>query len=103
MDVTTTLLTVVSVYVIVKYLNSLVPTGLPSLIKVPLALLIGIGVVCLFGISDFAPGLAFFGVPLETMNGATQALVGGILGLGATGLDTTFKTIRNVGQNDVTT
>jgi len=103
MDVSTTLLTVVSVYVIVKYLNSLVPTGLPSLIKVPLALLIGVGVVCLFGLSDFASQLAFFNVPLETMNGWSQVLVGGILGLGATGLDTTFKTVRNIGQNDTTT
>ena len=103
MDVTESVFTVVAVYVIVKYLNSLVPTGLPSLIKVPLALLIGVGVVCLFGLSDFAPGLAFFGVPLDVMSGWTQVLVGGVLGLGATGLDTTFKTVRNIGQNDTTT
>jgi hypothetical protein len=51
--------------------------------------------------TDFAGQQKFFDMTLDQMNAWSQAAVGVALGFGAVGLDTAFKTIRNVGQNDV--
>lgn len=103
MDIPVTLLTVFVVYGTVKYLNELTPNGLPSPLKIPLAVLTGIGIAFLMRETDFANAQEFFGRTLEVMNGWTTALIGIILGFGATGVDTAFKTIRNVGENDPST
>jgi hypothetical protein len=100
MDVPVALLTVFIVYGAVKYLNELAPNGLPSALKVPCAVLVGIGVAFLMAQTDFASKQVFFDRSLDVMNAGSLAVVGIALGFGAVGVDTAFKTIRNVGEND---
>ncbi len=105
MDIPVTLLTVFLVYVFVKYLNELAEhlgntsTGLPSLLKIPIAIVAGIGAVMLMAQTDFAGQQEFFGRTLNIMSGGTQVVVGIVLGAAAVGLDTTFKTVNNIGEN----
>lgn len=101
MDIPVTLLTVFIIYGIVKYLNEVL--NLPSKLKVPIAVLAGIGTALVMAQTDFAPAQKFFDMTLDQMNTWSQVAVGTALGFGAVGLDTTFKTIRNVGENDPTT
>ena len=96
----TAVLCVLLVYVFVKYLNELWPNGIPSLVKIPLALAGGVGVVLLVAHSDFAVDQEFMGRTLDTLNGASQVIAGLLVGAAAVGADTAFKTIRNVGEND---
>lgn len=100
MDVPVTLLAVFIVYGVVKYLNELTPNGLPSLLKIPLAVAAGIGTAVLMAETDFANQQEFFGMTLDAMNGYSVVVVGITLGFGAVGVDTGFKTLRNVGEND---
>jgi fructose-specific phosphotransferase system IIC component len=104
----TAVLCVFLVYVGVKWTDQVISqvgntnNGLWSLVKVPLALAIGVGVVLLVGASDFAASQEFMGKTLDTLNGQSQAIAGLLVGAASVGLDTTFKTIRNVGENDTT-
>ena len=98
MDIPVTLLTVFIIYGIIKYLNEVL--HVPSWSKIPLAVLVGIGVASAMAQTDFAGRQEFFDMTLDQMNWWSQAAVGVALGFGAVGLDTTFKTIRNVGEND---
>ena len=98
MDIPVTLLTVFIVYGIVKYLNEVL--GIPSKLKIPVAVLAGIAVSLVMAQTDFAPAQKFFDMTLDQMNTWSQVAVGVALGFGAVGLDTAFKTVRNVGQND---
>ncbi len=106
MDVPVTLLCVFLVYGAVKWLDQITTNlgtteaGVYSVVKVPLAVGIGVGVALLLAQTDFAASQKFFNSDLAHMNGWSQVVVGVVLGFGAVGLDTTFKTIRNVGQND---
>lgn len=107
MSIPVTLLTVFLVYGAVKWLNEMTQqlgtteAGIVSVLKIPLAVAAGIGAACLMAQTDFASQQHFFGMTLDKMNGGSQVVVGVALGFGAVGLDTTFKTVRNVGQNDV--
>lgn len=95
----TAILTVAVVYVAVKYLNEVFPNGIPSLIKIPAAVLIGVGAVFLLGESDFAKDQEFMGRTLDMLNDYSKIVAGVLVGAAAVGLDTTFKTIRQVGEN----
>lgn len=97
----TALLCVALVYVVVKYANELAPNGLPSAIKIPIAIAAGVGVVFLVGESAWAHDQEFMGKTLDVINGYSKVIAGVLLGAAAVGVDTTLKTIRNVGQNDV--
>lgn len=106
MDVPVTLLCVFLVYGAVKWLDQITSNlgtseaGLYSVLKVPLAVGIGIGAALLLAQTDFAKDQQFFGSNLAVMSTWSQVVVGITLGFGAVGIDTTFKTLRNVGQND---
>lgn len=108
MNVPVTLLSVFLVYGAVKWLNEITQNlgkseaGVYSVIKIPLAVAFGIGAATLLATTDFAGQQQFFGRTLANMNIGSQIVVGITLGFGAVGLDTTFKTVRNVGSNDST-
>jgi hypothetical protein len=103
----TAVLSTFLVYVAVKFIDQVISaTGggdskLWSLAKVPLALATGVGVAVLVASSDFASTQEFMGRTLDTLNGAGQVIAGLLVGAASVGLDTTFKTIRNVGANDL--
>jgi hypothetical protein len=96
----TAVLCVALVYVVIKYANELAPNGLPSLLKIPLAILVGVGVVFLVGESAWAHDQEFMGKTLDVINGYSKVICGVLLGAAAVGVDTTLKTVRNVGAND---
>lgn len=72
---------------------------LPSAVKIPLAFALGILVVVLVAASDFGHEQVVMDRPLDSLNGASQVVVGLLLGAFATGIDQGLKAIRNVGQN----
>ncbi len=98
----TAVLCVALVYVVIKYANSLIPDSSGwSKIKVPLALAVGVAVVFLVGESDWAKDQEFMGKTLDAINDFSKVICGVLLGAAAVGFDTTLKTVRNVGANDV--
>jgi hypothetical protein len=101
MDIPVTLLAVTLVYGIVKWLNELI--NIPSQLKIPLAVVISIGSLFLMQSTDWSAQQEFFGRNLDNMNNGSVIVAAIILAFGAVGLDTVFKTVRNVGENDPTT
>lgn len=98
----TAVLCVALVYVVIKYANQLIPDSPGwSKIKVPLALVVGIGVVFLVAESAWAHDQEFMGKTLDVINDFSKVICGVLLGAGAVGIDTALKTVRNVGENDV--
>jgi hypothetical protein len=99
MDFGQAVLLVGAAYGLTKWVTALVP-NIPSQLKPPLAMAIAIGMVFLVGETVWSNDQVIQGHSLETLDGWSKLLAGILLGLGAVVLDTTFKTIRNVGQND---
>jgi hypothetical protein len=79
---------------------------IPSGVVPVIALLIGIGVVCLVAQSDFAEAISIDNNPawsLAVLNFYSQIVVGLLLGAGAVGFDTVVrKAIANIGDNQPT-
>lgn len=85
------------IFVLVAALDHVVT--LPPAVKIPLAFVLGILVVVLVAASDFGHEQVVMDKPLDTLNGASQVVVGLLLGALATGIDQGLKAIKNVGQN----
>lgn len=99
MDFGQAVLLVGAAYGLTKWVSALVP-NLPSQMKPLLAMLISVGSVFLVAETIWAPENVVQGHSLDGLDGWSKLLAGILLGLGAVVLDTTFKTVRNIGQND---
>lgn len=99
MDFGQAALLVGAAYGLTKWVTALVPQ-LPSQLKPPLAMLIAIGMVFLVSETVWSDDQVIQGHSLQGLDGWSKLFAGILLGLGAVVLDTTFKTIRNVGSND---
>lgn len=107
MDFAQSALLIAAIYTVVKILNE---AGLKNLgettagiVKPIVAVVVGIGAVFLTADTVWAHDQVIGGQALDTLNGSSKVLAGILAGAGAVGLDTVFKTARNVGENDPTT
>jgi hypothetical protein len=99
MDVGNAALLVFVAFAITQFVKQLIPgTADPRIVQAA-ALLVGIGATVLVGHSDWGHKQVIDGIPLDTMNGASQLLVGLAIGSGATALHQTLRAVSNVGQN----
>ncbi len=85
------------IFVLVAAVDKVV--ALPPAVKIPLAFALGILVVVLVAASDFSHEQVVMNRPLDTLNGASQVVVGLLLGALATGIDQGLKAVRNIGEN----
>lgn len=107
MDFAQSALLIAAIYTVMKVLNE---AGLAKLsapvagvVKPLVALAVGVGAVFLVASSVWAHDQVIAGRALDTLNDSSKVLAGILAGAGAVGLDTVFKTVRNVGENDPTT
>jgi Flp pilus assembly pilin Flp len=99
MDFGQAALLVGATYGLTKWVTALFPK-IPSQLKPPLAMIIAIGSVFLVGETVWSNDQVIQGHSLEGLDSWSKLFVGILLGLGAVVLDTGFKTLRNIGQND---
>lgn len=101
MDLSNAILPGVLVFAIIAGITHATGGQLASAIKVPLAFVLGIVAAVIVAQSDFGSSQIVADQPLDTLNGASQVIVGLLVGATAVGIDVLQKAVRNIGSNDV--
>jgi uncharacterized membrane protein AbrB (regulator of aidB expression) len=101
MDLSQALLPGILVFAILAGITQATGGSLHPALKVPLAFLLGIAAVVAVAASDFGHTQVVADKPLDVLNGASQAIVGIIVGATAVAIDVAQKAVRNIGANDV--
>ena len=99
MDLSQAILPGILVFAIVAGITQATGGNLHSAVKVPLAFLLGIAAVMAVAHSDFGDKQVVAEHALNTLNGASQVIVGILVGATAVGFDTLQKAVRNIGDN----
>jgi uncharacterized membrane protein AbrB (regulator of aidB expression) len=102
MDLSQAVLPGILVFAIIAAITQATGGRLPSSVKVPLAFVLGIAAVVAVAASDFGHTQVVADKALDTLNGASQVIVGLLVGSVAVGIDVAQKAVRNIGQNDNT-
>jgi hypothetical protein len=98
MDFGQSVLLVFATFALTKWLSSVVP-NLDSRLKPILAMVIAIGLTFLVSETVWAPENIVQGHSLDELDGWSKLLAGILLGSGAVVLDTAFKAVKNIGEN----
>lgn len=99
MDLSQAVLPGILVFAVIAGIDAASKGSLPSAVKVPLAFVLGIVAVVAVAASDFGHAQIVADRALDTLNGASQVIVGVLVGATAVGIDVVQKAVRNIGEN----
>lgn len=97
-DLTSAVVLAAVVMGLVFLLKTLLPDGVSPKIVAVLCVVVGILAVLIVGASDFAHDQVVLNRPLDSLNLASQILVGFLVGGGAAASYKTLSAISNIGQ-----
>lgn len=99
MDLSQALLPGFLVFAIIAGISEATGGNLHSAVKVPLAFILGIATVVLVAQSDFGHSQIVADKALDTLNGASQVIVGLAVGATAVIVNVAQNAVKNIGQN----